>query len=279
MSITYTSGINYQNTTYEYSSKSTAKTVNTSGNFSNHLEESAVDNFKKRHPDRAHHVDKQVRAGQSFLEKNGLSGSLKENMTMDEYQAYIYALIDRIPYDYTRQNDTTVVSISPKGWEQMRSDPKYEAWVIGYLVEDRSIRNPFYAWGNNAGNVISEHFGASIDEHLGQSFSKAVFKGDNTSDDDEEEDWWIKRHKRMKKLLKEQVERAMKQDAAQKVMLQEEYARHQYMSAQRQQSFLETGTAEAPIEPLSEASSAAVATAYAGMIGIHPIITTSPAPD
>ena len=146
MSITYTSGINYQNTPYEYSSKSTAKTANTSGNFSNHLEESAVDNFKKRHPDRAHHVDKQVRAGQSFLGKNGLDRSLTEKMTMDEYQAYIYALIDRIPYDYTRQNDTTVVSISPKGWEQVRNDPKYEAWVIGYLVEDRSIRNPFYEW-------------------------------------------------------------------------------------------------------------------------------------
>ena len=214
MSITYTYGINYQNTTYEYSSKSTSKTT-TSNSFGNLFEKSAVDDFKMRHPDRAHHVDKQVRAGQSFLEKNGLDSSLTEKMTMDEYQAYIYALIDRIPYDYTRQNDTTVVSISPKGWEQMRNDPKYEAWIIGYLVEDRSIRNPFYAWGNNAGNVISEHFGASIDEHLGQSFSKAVFKSDNTSDDDEEEDWWIKRHKRMKKLLQEQVQRTMKKDAAQ----------------------------------------------------------------
>lgn len=264
MSIASASSIDYQNSVYGYSSKSTSKTANTSGSFGNRLDKSVVDNFKMRHPDRVHHVNKQVRLGKAFLEKNGLDNSLTANMTMDEYQAYIYALIDKIPYDYTRQNDTTFVSISDKGWEQMRKDPDYEAWVLGYLVEDRSIRNPFYAWGNDAGNVISEHFGASIDEHHGQSFSKAVFKNDTSdNDDDDMEDWWIKRHKRMKKLLREQVERTMKENAARKIMLQEEYARNQYLHAQRQQSFLETGTIEPIAEPHSKGSSAAMAsTAY-----------------
>lgn len=270
MSITSASAIDYQNTVYEYSSKSTSKTTSTSNSFGNILKESAVDDFKMRHPDRAGHVDKQVKAGKAFLEKNGLDKSLTENMSMEEYQAYIYALIDKIPYDYTRQNDTTFVSISDRGWEQMRKDPKYEAWIIGYLVEDRSIRNPFYAWGNNAGNVISERFGASIDEHLGQSVSKASFKSNSSdNDDDEEEDWWIKRHKRMKKLLKEQVERTMKKDAAQKAALQDEYTRQQYLSAQRQQSFLETGTAEAPFEPtIGNSAAADAAAAYTSVIDL-----------
>lgn len=268
MSITSMSGIDYQNTAYEYSSKSASKTETTSNDFGNLIEKSAVDDFKMRHPDHASHVDKQVRLGQSFLEKNGQDSSLTKNMTMDEYQAYIYTLIDRIPYDYTRQNDTTVVSISAKGWEQMRNDPKYEAWVIGYLVEDRSIRNPFYAWGNNSGNIISEHFGASIDEHHGQSFSKAVFKNDNSSNDDDE-DWWIKRHKRMKKLLKEQVERTMKRDAVQKAALRDEYTRQQYLSAQRRQSFLEKGTPETPFEPtLGSSAVADAAAAYTSVIDL-----------
>lgn len=273
MSIANTSSINYPNTVYEYSYEGTAKKADkataSSDSFGNILEKSAVDDFKMRHPDRVHHVNQQVRAGKAFIEKNGLDRSLTENMTMDEYQAYIYALINKIPYDYTRQNDTTVVSISDKGWEQMRNDPKYEAWVIGYLVEDRSIRNPFYAWGNNSGNIISEHFGASIDEHLGQSFSKAGFKSDNSSDDDEEEDWWIKRHKRMKKLLKEQVERTMKRDAVQKAALQDEYTRQQYLSAQRLQSFLEKGTPETPFEPtLGSSAVADAAAAYTSVIDL-----------
>ena len=270
MSITYTSGINYQNTVYEYSSKSAAKTAATSNGFGNILKESAVDDYKMRHPDRAGHVDRQVKAGKAFLEKNGLDSSLTENMTMDEYQAYIYALIDKIPYDYTRQNDTTFVSISDRGWEQMRNDPKYEAWIIGYLVEDRSIRNPFYAWGNNSGNVISERFGASIDEHIGQSVSKAVFK-DDSSDDDDEEDWWIKRHKRMKKLLKEQVERTMKENAAEKAALQEEYARQQHLHTQRQQSLLSPDTSgNQPIseQHLGNHAAAAAASAYIGTLDL-----------
>ena len=272
MSITNTSAIDYQNTIYEYSSKTVSKTTTTSNNFGNILKESAVDDYKMRHPDRAHHVDKQVKSGKAFLEKNGLDSSLTENMTMDEYQAYIYTLIDKIPYDHTRQNDTTFVSISDKGWEQMRKDPKYEAWIIGYLVEDRSIRNPFYGWGNNAGNVISERFGASIDEHHGQGFSKAVFKDDSSdNDDDEEEDWWIKRHKRMKKLLKTQVEMTMKKDAAEKAALQEEYARQQYMHTQRRQSFLSPDTTSHL--PLSEQhigkhAAAMAASAYVGTLDL-----------
>lgn len=270
MNIANTSGINYQNTVYEYSSKNTSKAATASNSFGNLLKESAVDDYKMRHPDRAGHVDKQVKAGKAFLEKNGLDSSLTENMTMDEYQAYIYTLIDKIPYDYTRQNDTTFVSISDRGWEQMRKDPKYEAWIIGYLVEDRSIRNPFYGWGNNSGNVIAERFGASIDEHIGQSVSKAVFK-DDSSDDDDEEDWWIKRHKRMKKLLKEQVERTMKKDAAEKAALQEEYALRQSLHTQRQQSLLSPNTSES--QPISEQhlgnhAAAAAASAYIGTLDL-----------
>ena len=266
-----TSSIDYQNAVYEYSSQSTSKntdkTATTSNTFGNILKESAVADYKMRHPDSASHVNKQVQAGKAFLEKCGLDRGLTENMTMDEYQVYIYALIDKIPYDYTRQNDTTFVSISDRGWEQMRKDPDYEAWILGYLVEDRSIRNPFYAWGNNSGNVISEHFGASIDEHLGQSFSKTVFKSNSSDNDDE--DWWIKRHKRMKKLLKEQVERTMKQNAAQKAELQDEYMRQQYLHAQRRQSFLEGGTPETPFEPTSGSSAAAnAAAAYTGIIDL-----------
>lgn len=195
-------------------------------------QKSVVDDFKAKNPGHARHVDRQVRAGLNYLEKNGLSADMTAAMTMDEYQAYIYALIDQIPYDSSRPNDTSVVSISDKGWEQMRKDPKYEAWIIGYLVEDRSVRNPFYSWGDDGGSISSEHFGASIEEHHGEGFHKPTTPKNDRDGSDKEEDWWIKRHRHIKKLIREQAEKSMKEDAAQRTRFWKEYAFHQYEDAQ-----------------------------------------------
>lgn len=227
-----------------------ANAASTADSFRNLVPESVVDTYKRKHPDHARHVEQQVRAGREVREKNG-AGISTETMTMAQYQAWFYALLDTIPYDPTRVNDTTTISISEKGWEQMRKDPDYEAWILGYFVEDRSVRNPFFGWGNNQGCIIFERFGASIEEHRGDGFSKVALQSDHSDDeDDEEEDWWIKRHKRMKKLMKEQVERTMKRDAAKRSVLQEEYARQQYISSQRQRCFLTAGTPNAPDVPL-----------------------------
>ena len=252
-------------TIYEYSASagsSTGKTQATdhASSFKDVLTESVVDKYKRRHPDHAAHVDKQVRAGKSVKERNGVSNLSTENMTMAEYQAYFYALLDTIPYDSTRINDTSVISISDKGWEQMRKDPEYEAWILGYFVEDRAVRNPFFGWGNDAGSMITEHFGASIEEHHGEGISKAALKG-NSDKDDDEEDWWIKRHKRMKKLMKEQVDRAIKRDVAQKAAAREEYTRQQYLSSARQHSFLTSDGKTVPTAPNPEGISAAMAAA------------------
>lgn len=260
MSITNTTILKQPTTIYEPSSAASAKNTASSGSFKDTIEESVVDKYKRSHPDSARHVEQQVRAGRSVREKNKMPGVSTENMTMEEYQAYFYALLDTIPYDSTRINDTTVISISDKGWEQMRKDPDYEAWILGYFVEDRAVRNPFFGWGNDAGSMITEHFGASIEEHHGQGISKAALKGNDDKDDDEE-DWWIKRHKRMKKLLKEQVERAINRDIAQKSAAREEYVRQQYISSQRQHSFLTGNPQTTPADPTTDGHIASVAAA------------------
>lgn len=244
MNLTNTTIIHYTTSKYTSSTGNAAAATQSLSSFKDTLTESVVDTFKRRHPDHASHVDQQVRAGRAVRDKNGVP---TEDMTMEEYRAYFYALLETIPYDSTRVNDTTILTISDKGWEQMRKDPDYEAWILGYFVEDRAVRNPFFGWGNNAGSMITEHFGASIEEHHGEGFSKAALKGNSDKDDDEEEeDWWIKRHKRMKKLIREQVERNMKKDAAVKAAAKEEYARQQYISSQRQHSFLTTGSTDMP---------------------------------
>lgn len=270
MSISYSSAVGQQTVTVPASfAGNSGRAADSSDNFRSHLQESVVDAYKRKHPDHARHVEQQVKAGRAVREKNG--GKIcAEAMTMAEYQAYFYALLAAIPCDPTRVNDTTTVSISDEGWEQMRADPDYEAWILGYFVEDRAVRNPFFGWGDNDGCVIFERFGASIEEHRGDGFSKSVFKSNKPDDDDDEEDWWIRRHKRMKKLLKEQVERDRKRDAAKRSVLQQEYARQQYISSRRQHSFLVNGTPDHSDTPLPEnpLSSAVAFAAYDGIMSL-----------
>ena len=136
-------------------------------------EDSTVTAYKRRHPDRANYVDKQVKAGKKVLEACGASEIDTTKMTMTEYRQHIARVLDSIPFDASRMYDEESIYISDKGWEQMKNDPEYEAWVIGYNKENRSVHNPFAVLGNGAGSMYCvEHFGASIEEHNGYSFSK-----------------------------------------------------------------------------------------------------------
>lgn len=171
--------------------------------------ERVTEEYKKKHPDRAAHVDSQIRAGKKVLEKNGVENVSREDMTMEEYKKFFTSLMNSIPYDWSQKNDVNVWSITEKGWEQMKNDPDYEAWVLGYTAEDRSVNIPFASMPGYSPSYHTEKFGASIEEHLGQgipmnSFGKRSLFGSN------EESWWEKRHERLEKVQKEQEQRAEK---------------------------------------------------------------------
>lgn len=128
-------------------------------------------------------------------------------MTMDEYKAFFKKLMDCVPYDSSQMNNTEIWSITEEGWEQMKSDSDYEAWVLGYTVENRSVHFPF-----QASNLCIEKFEASIDEHLGQGISQNTEGTKKTAKT--EESWWYKRHKKIQELLEEQVVDAQKKAIA-----------------------------------------------------------------
>ena len=100
--------------------------------------ENAVKNFKLRHPESASHVDTQVRAGKRHIQNCGAENVSRSDMTMEEYKAFFQKLMDKIPFDSSQQNDTEIWSITEEGWEQMKNDPDYEAWVLGYSKDGKS---------------------------------------------------------------------------------------------------------------------------------------------
>lgn len=193
---TYT---NYKSSTEKNSSVSFATAVNQAVG----RKASVVDEFIKKNPDKAGTVNGQVNAGKAVIKKNGVENINRDEMTMEEYKQFFTNLMNSIPFDSSQINDIEIWNISEKGWEQMKNDPDYEAWVLGYTVQDRSFHNPFAAMPGYSPNFHTEQFGASIEEHLGQSAPMSSSDRKASADSDEE-DWWEKRHKRLEEFLKQQ---------------------------------------------------------------------------
>ena len=52
---------------------------------------------------------------------------------MDEYKQYIHEKISQIPMHPTRMSENISIHISEAGFEAMKNDPEYEAWVLNDL--------------------------------------------------------------------------------------------------------------------------------------------------
>ena len=203
--------------------------------------ESAVDQYKRNHPEDASHVDAQVQAGKSVITKNGADNISREDMTMEEYKNFVNRLLSSISFDSTRIYDKEFISISDAGWEQMKNDPDYEAWILGYTVGNRSARNPFFGWPGASGSVCVEKFGASIEEHIGQCVGTSG-SGSSFNQLKNEKSWWEKRHEKMEELMEEQEKKAMKKAQAQRAFEQERSLNSYLAGQQRLQNFLSDGT-------------------------------------
>lgn len=203
------------------------------------VKESAVERYIKKHPEDRSHVEGQVRAGKKVLEKNGVQDVSRDDMTMEEYKRFFTALMDSIPFDASHQGDVEIWSISEKGWEQMKNDPEYEAWVLGYTSENRSVYNPFASWPGYSPNVCTENFGDSIEQHIGQSVPMS--SGSSKKTDSDEESWWEKRQKRLKELIELQEKAARERAAAYRKSEQAEMLQEQMMSNARLRNFLTDG--------------------------------------
>ncbi len=228
--------------------------------------ESVVTEYKKRHPESASHVDAQVQAGKDVKIKNGVENVSTQDMTMEEYKRFINDLLDSIPFDSTRKYDKEIITITEKGWEQMKNDADYEAWVLGYTVENRSVRNPFFGLPGASGSFYVEKFGASIEEHLGQSVGSTE-QAKSTKRFRNEKSWWDKRHERMEELLKEEVQRKLKKARAKKKLEQQKYLHDRMESQERLHNFLVEGERGKTTIPSFRATGAAAA-AYEDCISV-----------
>ena len=69
-------------------------------------------------------------------------------MTMEEYQAYIWDKIEFFPFHPSRPNDEEIIRISDKCWERMKNDSAYEEKMMNMIRDGRQVADPFYGMGS-----------------------------------------------------------------------------------------------------------------------------------
>ena len=139
----------------------------------------------------------------TFAEKSS------EDMTIEEYKAYIWDRIDSFPFSPTRPYDDETIKISEKCFERMKEDFEYEEKMMNIIKEGRMYPNPYYGSGLDSGGVywILEFDGG--EGCKSQGFSKNFGGSKETASDrfDKESDGGFWSSKRLlKKKMQAEIE-------------------------------------------------------------------------
>lgn len=146
--------------------------------------------------------------GQSQAEAVLAVSESTQDMTMEEYKEYIYDTIAGLPVHPSQIRNSVTVYISDAGFEAMKNDPEYEAWVLDTLKKNFSFNDP---WGPmNGGNYVVHSFGATKEEYQGHSWPKETERSRRRKT---EESYWEERRKRRKELNKKYYEELLERKA------------------------------------------------------------------
>lgn len=125
-----------------------------------------------------------------------------KNMTMKQYKNYIKGKINALPVSSSQALNSVSVTITEEGFEAMKSDPEYEAWVLNSLGTDFAYNDPWS--GFSGGRYVVHHFGATKEEYKGQSWSMDNGVGKSLFDADAKKSFWQKRSESIESYLKAQ---------------------------------------------------------------------------
>ncbi|MBQ9278717.1 MAG: hypothetical protein IJ224_08800 [Lachnospiraceae bacterium] len=180
--------------TIKFNTINSSKSNSLSNTRSNNVKIGGVQEFISRNPKEAYNVRRMLAQGK-FVKNSYPAEKSNSEMTMDEYKEYIMDTINKLPRDISQLHDDITVNITEEGWETMKADSEYEAWVLGYFKEDFAVKIPYNGMGTDGINCV-EHFGASIGEHHGESVARTtdnIFSSNNL--------WWNSRDDKMRLVL------------------------------------------------------------------------------
>lgn len=86
----------------------------------------------------------------------------RETMTIGEYKQYLYGRISQIPRHPSRALESVSIHITEAGFEAMKKDPDYEAWVLDDLRTGWAQPDPWAPLCGGAYSVI--RYGAAKED-------------------------------------------------------------------------------------------------------------------
>lgn len=169
------------------------------------------------------------------VSETGKSESVStKDMTMEEYKQYIHDKISQIPLHPSRMQESISINISEAGFEAMKNDPEYEAWVLndlrtGWAQPDR--------WAGVCGGAYSTiYYGATKEECHAEMWSAGYQNGSGKSlfNGKAKDSFWerrIEQKKRLEEQVKEQQEKKrIQEDAYEKAAMEKSDAHKRLMS-------------------------------------------------
>lgn len=107
------------------------------------------------------------------LEVPGTSGagdvsSPGKEMSMEEYKRYFYEQISQIPIHPTRSQEARSITITDAGFQALKNDPSYEAWVLNDIKT--SWAQPDQWAAANGGSFSTLRYGAIREERRASSW-------------------------------------------------------------------------------------------------------------
>ena len=147
--------------------------------------------------------------GESITAKSAWAG----DMTMEEYQCYIYELISYMKKNFAGSKADVLVLISQKGFEAMKNNPAYEAWVLKDLQACLSQSRAGYGMFGRAEVTIV--YGATKEECVCQvRYPEYERKMENKR---RQERYLAKKEAMRKRLKKLQQKRFLEQQVLKKI--------------------------------------------------------------
>ncbi len=133
-------------------------------------------------------------------------------MTMAEYQEYIWEKIDSFPFSPTRPYDEQTIKISEKCWNRMKDDSEYEEKMMNIIKDGRQYPDPFFGMGSCGAYEVLDFDGGEgcLSHTFSKNFGGGKLGASNQFDKESEGAFWSNRRKRMRELYKESEERYLR---------------------------------------------------------------------
>lgn len=193
--------------------------------------------------------------GTTNVSETGKMGAVStKDMTMEEYKQYIHDKISQIPMHPTRMSESISINISEAGFEAMKNDPEYEAWVLNDLRTGWAQADRWAGVGGGAYSTI--YYGATKEECHAEMWSAGYQNGSGKSlfDSKAKDSFWERRVER-KKQMEAQIEEQQEKKRIQKAAMEKSDA-HKRLMAQWEKEAVYSDSVLAKLGTVSTANAA-----------------------